>query len=123
MKINFKIWRQDNSKAEGQFKNYEVQGLTEDMSLLEALDHLNEKLVENNELAVAFDHDCREGICGQCGIFINGRAHGPYASIVPSSAKKLLRTPLKVWALSLNLSASLFSMESRMGSNKSGHVS
>lgn len=52
----------------------------EEMSLLEALDHLNESLVEKNESPVAFDHDCREGICGQCGIFINGRAHGPHAN-------------------------------------------
>lgn len=77
MKLNFKIWRQDHSKAAGSFKNYEVTGLNKDMSLLEALDFLNEDLVKKNEKAVSFDHDCREGICGQCGIFINGRAHGP----------------------------------------------
>ena len=77
MKLNFKIWRQDHSKADGGFKNYEISGLNEDMSLLESLDYLNEDLVRKNEKAVSFDHDCREGICGQCGIFINGRAHGP----------------------------------------------
>ena len=80
MKINFKIWRQKNSQSSGEFKNYELQNLQEDMSLLEALDYLNESLVQKNEAAVAFDHDCREGICGQCGIFINGRAHGPHAN-------------------------------------------
>lgn len=77
MKLNFKIWRQDNSLTEGKFKQYEVPNLHEDMSLLEALDFLNEDLVRRNEKTVSFDHDCREGICGQCGIFINGRAHGP----------------------------------------------
>lgn len=77
MKIKFKIWRQDNAQSEGSFKNYEVSNLTEDMSLLEALDHLNEKLVEKTEKTVSFDHDCREGICGQCGFIVNGRAHGP----------------------------------------------
>lgn len=76
MKLNFKIWRQDHSKAAGHFKNYEVDGLHEDMSLLEALDYLNEELVQKNEKTISFDHDCREGICGQCGFFINGRAHG-----------------------------------------------
>lgn len=78
MKINFKIWRQNNSKQKGAFKEYAVNDLHEDMSLLEALDYLNESLVEKNESPVAFDHDCREGICGQCGIFVNGRAHGPH---------------------------------------------
>jgi succinate dehydrogenase / fumarate reductase iron-sulfur subunit len=78
MKLNFKIWRQDNAQAVGEFKNFEVPNLHEDMSILEALDYLNESLVEKNEKTVAFDHDCREGICGQCGIFINGRAHGPH---------------------------------------------
>lgn len=78
MKINFKIWRQNNSKSKGEFKFYPIDHLNEDMSLLEALDHLNEGLVEKNERPVAFDHDCREGICGQCGIFINGRPHGPH---------------------------------------------
>ena len=81
MKINFKIWRQSNTKASGEFKTYEVNDLNADMSLLEALDYLNEQLVEKNETAVAFDHDCREGICGQCGIFINGRAHGPHNNV------------------------------------------
>ncbi|MBY0414545.1 MAG: succinate dehydrogenase/fumarate reductase iron-sulfur subunit [Bdellovibrionales bacterium] len=78
MKLNFKIWRQKNAKSKGEFINYELLDLNEDMSLLEALDYLNESLVEKNETTVSFDHDCREGICGQCGIFINGRAHGPH---------------------------------------------
>lgn len=78
MKIKFKIWRQASANKQGEFKQYAMEDLHEDMSLLEALDHLNEELVEKNEIPVAFDHDCREGICGQCGIFINGRPHGPH---------------------------------------------
>src|SRR5690625_3140575 len=78
MKITFKIWRQESSDAEGALKTYQVDGLSENMSFLEALDHLNEILVLKNEKVIAFDYDCREGICGQCGVFINGRAHGPH---------------------------------------------
>lgn len=78
MKIKFKIWRQANAHKKGEFKQYAMDDVHEDMSLLEALDHLNENLVVKNESPVAFDHDCREGICGQCGIFINGRPHGPH---------------------------------------------
>lgn len=78
MKVTFKIWRQDSPDSKGEFKTYDTDGLTEDMSFLEALDHLNEKLVLKNEKVVAFEYDCREGICGQCGVFINGRAHGPH---------------------------------------------
>ncbi|WP_422081595.1 succinate dehydrogenase/fumarate reductase iron-sulfur subunit [Ulvibacterium sp.] len=81
MKIVFKIWRQDNSRSQGGFETYEVDGLTEDMSFLEALDHLNERLVQLNEKVIAYEYDCREGICGQCGVFINGRAHGPHDNI------------------------------------------
>ena len=78
MKVTFRIWRQDNPSVKGEFKDYEVNGLNEDMSFLEALDHLNEDLVLRGEKVVAFECDCREGICGQCGVFINGRAHGPH---------------------------------------------
>ncbi|RKN79682.1 succinate dehydrogenase/fumarate reductase iron-sulfur subunit [Ulvibacterium marinum] len=81
MKIVFKIWRQVNSKSQGGFETYEVDGLTEDMSFLEALDYLNERLVQRNEKVIAYEYDCREGICGQCGVFINGRAHGPHDNI------------------------------------------
>lgn len=78
MKLTFKIWRQSNKNSPGEFKFYELPNLQPDMSLLEALDLLNDTLVQKKEAVVAFDHDCREGICGQCGIFINGRAHGPH---------------------------------------------
>lgn len=81
MKVTFKIWRQDNPNAKGQFKSYEVDELTDDMSFLEALDHLNEKLVLKDEKVIAYEYDCREGICGQCGVFINGRAHGPHPNM------------------------------------------
>ncbi len=81
MKITFNIWRQDGPKEKGTLKSYTVDDLTEDMSFLEALDHLNEQLVLQDERVIAFEYDCREGICGQCGIFINGRAHGPHPNM------------------------------------------
>lgn len=78
MQLTFRIWRQEQSQAQGGFKEYLVKDLTEDMSFLEALDHLNETLVLKGEEVIAYEYDCREGICGQCGVFINGRAHGPH---------------------------------------------
>ena len=78
MKVTFKIWRQNGPDSKGELNSYLVDNLTEDMSFLEALDHLNEQLVLEGEEVVAFEYDCREGICGQCGVFINGRAHGPH---------------------------------------------
>ena len=81
MKVIFRIWRQDKPTAKGEFKAYAVDGLTEDMSFLEALDHLNEILVLKGKKVIAYEYDCREGICGQCGVFINGRAHGPHDNI------------------------------------------
>lgn len=77
MKIIFKIWRQESINDEGEFKEYSVEGISEEMSLLEAMDFLNEQLVLKNEKIIAFEYDCREGICGQCGVFVDGRAHGP----------------------------------------------
>ena len=81
MKLNLKIWRQKNSKVKGKLVDYQINGISEDMSFLEMLDVLNSELIENNEEPVVFDHDCREGICGSCSLFINGRAHGPDKSI------------------------------------------
>lgn len=78
MTIQFNIWRQNSPNEAGAFKAYTLEDLTEDMSFLEALDHLNEVLVLKGETVIAFESDCREGICGQCGLFINGRAHGPH---------------------------------------------
>ena len=81
MKINLKIWRQPNNKSNGQFQIYEVDNVSEDMSFFEMLDMLNNSLIQKNENPIAFDHDCREGICGTCGIVINGRAHGPLKGV------------------------------------------
>ncbi|HYG20312.1 MAG TPA: succinate dehydrogenase/fumarate reductase iron-sulfur subunit [Ohtaekwangia sp.] len=77
MKITLKIWRQKDSSTKGVFKSYPVEHVSSDMSFLEMLDVLNNSLVQKGEEPVAFDHDCREGICGTCSIYINGRPHGP----------------------------------------------
>src|SRR5688500_1390816 len=77
MKLNLKIWRQTGPKDPGAFVHYEMDGLEGDMSFLEMLDYLNESLTKRNEPPVEFDSDCREGICGSCGLVINGQAHGP----------------------------------------------
>ena len=77
MKLHLKIWRQLNAAAKGEMVDYAVNEVSEHMSFLEMLDMLNESLIQRGERVIEFDHDCREGICGQCGIMINGRAHGP----------------------------------------------
>lgn len=77
MKLFLKIWRQLNASSKGEMVNYEINGISEQMSFLEMLDLLNETLIQLGQRVIEFDHDCREGICGQCGIMINGRAHGP----------------------------------------------
>jgi len=77
MKINLKIWRQESKNSKGKMVNYTVDEVNEHMSFLEMLDVLNEDLVHKGEEPIAFGHDCREGICGSCGLMINGRAHGP----------------------------------------------
>ncbi len=74
--LTLKIWRQKNSASAGQFVSYEMPGVSTHMSFLEMMDVLNEKLISKGEEPVAFDHDCREGICGMCSMFISGRAHG-----------------------------------------------
>jgi succinate dehydrogenase / fumarate reductase iron-sulfur subunit len=78
MDLTLKIWRQKNAADPGRFVPYQLKGITEHMSFLEMLDVLNEQLMERGEDPVAFDHDCREGICGTCGMVINGRPHGPW---------------------------------------------
>jgi succinate dehydrogenase / fumarate reductase iron-sulfur subunit len=77
MRLTLRIWRQANSQSQGRPMSYEVDDLSPDMSFLEVLDRLNERLILAGEEPVAFDHDCREGICGACGVMINGRPHGP----------------------------------------------
>jgi len=77
MKLTLNVWRQKDASSRGGFMKYTLDGVSEHMSFLEMLDVLNEKLMGEGEEPVAFDHDCREGICGACGVVINGRAHGP----------------------------------------------
>ncbi len=77
MHITLKVWRQAGPEAPGRFETYEVPGVKEEMSLLEMLDVVNERLIENHEEAITFESDCREGICGTCGLMVDGQAHGP----------------------------------------------
>lgn len=77
MRINLKVWRQAGPNAPGRFENYTVENANEHMSFLELLDVLNEQLIKDGKEPVEFDHDCREGICGSCGIVVDGVAHGP----------------------------------------------
>ena len=81
MKVHLKIWRQKNTHSEGKLAEYEMQDVSPDMSFLEMLDVLNNSLIKKGEEPVAFESDCREGICGACGLYINGRAHGPKSGI------------------------------------------
>ena len=81
MKFTLKIWRQKNQNDPGRFVTYQVENISPDASFLEMLDVLNDNLVRAGEDPVSFDHDCREGICGSCGMMINGRAHGPGRSM------------------------------------------
>ena len=77
MKLKLHIWRQNNRNDQGHIQTYELDGVETDMSFLEMLDKLNEQLELQGDEPVAFDHDCREGVCGSCGVVINGQAHGP----------------------------------------------
>src|SRR5262245_47838870 len=77
MKLTLFVWRQPNSQAEGKMVRYEANDVSEHMSFLEMLDVVNEELIAKGEDPIAFDHDCREGICGTCGMVINGVPHGP----------------------------------------------
>jgi succinate dehydrogenase iron-sulfur subunit len=81
LNLHLKVWRQKNRNAEGQFVDYEAKGISTEMSFLEMLDVVNEGLIHKGEEPIAFDHDCREGICGMCSLFINGRPHGPKSAI------------------------------------------
>ena len=77
MRLNLKIWRQNGPQDKGSMADYQIDNVSPDMSFLEMLDVLNNDLIEKGEDPVAFDHDCREGICGMCSLYINGEAHGP----------------------------------------------
>ncbi len=81
MNLTLKVWRQKNADANGSIETYPISGVSTDMSFLEMLDVLNEQLINTGKEPVAFDHDCREGICGSCSLYINGQAHGPSREI------------------------------------------
>ncbi len=81
MNINLKVWRQKNKDDRGGFETFKVAEVSPDMSFLEMFDVLNERLINENQDPIAFDHDCREGICGTCSMFINGRPHGPLRGV------------------------------------------
>ena len=81
MNLTLKVWRQKNNKDKGKFEDFKVSEISPDMSFLEMFDVLNEQLVSKGNDPIAFDHDCREGICGMCSMYINGRPHGPKEGI------------------------------------------
>lgn len=76
-KLNIKVWRQNNAKEKGRFETYTIENISTGSSFLEMMDILNDNLIREGKDPISFDHDCREGICGTCSLFINGRAHGP----------------------------------------------
>ena len=80
MNITLRIWRQTTAEQPGRFERHALANVSADISLLEALDQLNEQLIQAGERPVSFEHDCREGICGSCGFLVNGQAHGPRAA-------------------------------------------
>ncbi|MCP9808901.1 succinate dehydrogenase/fumarate reductase iron-sulfur subunit [Cyanobium sp. HWJ4-Hawea] len=80
LSLNLRIWRQERADRPGSYVNYRLEQVSADLSLLEALDLLNEQLIVSGERPVLFEHDCREGICGSCGFLVNGQAHGPQAA-------------------------------------------
>jgi succinate dehydrogenase / fumarate reductase iron-sulfur subunit len=80
MNLTVKVWRQKNSSDKGKFESYPVKNISSEMSFLEMIDVLNEQLIVEGKEPIAFDHDCREGICGMCSMYINGKPHGPWAA-------------------------------------------
>jgi succinate dehydrogenase / fumarate reductase, iron-sulfur subunit len=78
MNLTLKVWKQKNADSEGRFETYQVKNISSEMSFLEMFDVLNEELIKEGKEPIAFDHDCREGICGTCSMYINGRPHGPW---------------------------------------------
>lgn len=80
MNLTLKVWRQKNKQDKGRFETYQVKNISSEMSFLEMFDVLNEELISEGKDPIAFDHDCREGICGMCSMYINGRPHGPWSA-------------------------------------------
>ncbi len=81
MNLTLKVWKQKNKDTKGRFETYDAKGISPDMSFLEMFDVVNEQLISSGKEPIAFDHDCREGICGMCSMYINGRPHGPKGGI------------------------------------------
>jgi succinate dehydrogenase / fumarate reductase, iron-sulfur subunit len=81
MNLTLKVWKQKNQNEKGRFETFEAKGISPDMSFLEMFDVVNERLISENKEPIVFDHDCREGICGMCSMYINGRPHGPKEGI------------------------------------------
>jgi succinate dehydrogenase / fumarate reductase iron-sulfur subunit len=81
MNLTLKVWKQKNKNEKGRFETYDAKGISPDMSFLEMFDVINEQLISNGKEPIVFDHDCREGICGMCSMYINGRPHGPKQGI------------------------------------------
>ena len=77
IKVTLKVWRQKGPKDKGQFETYQIDKINQSVSFLEMLDILNERLVSEGKEPIVFDHDCREGICGMCSLYVNGHPHGP----------------------------------------------
>ena len=92
MRVTLNVWRQTGPAVSGAFQVYEVDDVSADMSFLELLDVLNERLTKDGEEPVAFDHDCREGICGSCGVMINGMAHGPQQTTTSPTSRRTCRS-------------------------------
>ncbi|MBA2610904.1 MAG: succinate dehydrogenase/fumarate reductase iron-sulfur subunit [Bacteroidetes bacterium] len=81
MNLTLKVWKQKNKDSKGRFETYDAKGISPDMSFLEMFDVVNEQLISSGKEPIAFDHDCREGICGMCSMYINGRPHGPKGGV------------------------------------------
>ncbi len=90
MEFKLKIWRQKDAKSQGSFVEYDISEVSGEMSFLEMLDYFNKTLIENGDEPVAFEHDCREGICGSCSLYINGRPHGP-ADVIATCELRMSR--------------------------------
>jgi len=92
LNLTLKVWRQKNNNSKGSFETYPAKDISPDMSFLEMMDVVNEDLIKSGKDPVAFDHDCREGICGTCSMYINGRAHGPVKGVTACQSNSFSNT-------------------------------